>query len=42
MTARVQIHGVAADRWAARHGPAGMLATDLLSEIPDALAAMRA
>jgi NAD(P)H-hydrate epimerase len=37
----VHIHGLAADRWAARHGPAGMLATDLLNEIPDVLTAMR-
>lgn len=38
----VYLHGLAADRWAARHGNAGMLATDLLNELPDALAAVRA
>ena len=37
----VHIHGLAADRWATHHGTAGMLATDLLSEIPDVLASMR-
>jgi len=38
----VHVHGVAADRWAARHGQAGMLATDLLLELPEALASLRA
>jgi NAD(P)H-hydrate epimerase len=38
----VHAHGLAADRWAARHGSAGMLATDLIEELPDALSAMRA
>ncbi|MHC4106478.1 MAG: NAD(P)H-hydrate dehydratase [Planctomycetota bacterium] len=37
----VYLHGLAADRWACRHGLAGMLATDLLEEIPGTLAAMR-
>ena len=37
----VYLHGLAADRWACRHGQAGMLATDLLEEIPPTLAAMR-
>ena len=37
----VYLHGLAADRWAARHGAAGMLALDLADEIPDALAQMR-
>ncbi len=37
----VQVHGLAADRWAERHGNAGMLATDLLNEIPAALHEMR-
>lgn len=32
----VHIHGAAADHWAAGHGNAGMLATDLLEEIPAA------
>ena len=38
----VHIHGLAADQWASRHGDAGMLATDLLAEIPAALASVRA
>ncbi|MFB3137675.1 MAG: NAD(P)H-hydrate dehydratase [Phycisphaerales bacterium] len=38
----VHLHGLAADRWASAHGVAGMLATDLLQEIPDAMAALRA
>lgn len=38
----VYLHGLAADRWAARHGDAGLLAADLLAEIPDALAGARA
>ncbi len=38
----VHLHGLAADRWASAHGVAGMLATDLLEEIPDAMAALRA
>jgi ADP-dependent NAD(P)H-hydrate dehydratase len=33
----VHIHGLAADRWAEQHGHAGLLATDLLALIPDAL-----
>jgi ADP-dependent NAD(P)H-hydrate dehydratase len=37
----VNIHGLAADRWAQRHGQAGMLATDLLCEIPHVLNALR-
>ncbi len=37
----VYLHGLAADRWRARRGEAGMLATDLLDEIPGALAEMR-
>jgi NAD(P)H-hydrate epimerase len=36
------LHGLAADRWAARHGSAGLLAGDLLAELPDAIAALRA
>ncbi|MCK4873219.1 MAG: NAD(P)H-hydrate dehydratase [Phycisphaerales bacterium] len=35
------VHGLAADRWADRHGSAGMLATDLIDEIPGALAHLR-
>jgi ADP-dependent NAD(P)H-hydrate dehydratase len=38
----VHIHGSAADRWAQRHGTAGMLPTDLIDEVPSVLAAMRA
>jgi NAD(P)H-hydrate epimerase len=37
----VYLHGLAADRWAARHGTAGMLATDLLEEIPSAIESVR-
>jgi hydroxyethylthiazole kinase-like uncharacterized protein yjeF len=37
----VYVHGLAADRWSAAHGEAGMLATDLLGEIPGALASVR-
>lgn len=37
----VHLHGQAADQWAAKHGDAGMLAADLLAEIPDAIAALR-
>lgn len=37
----VWVHGLAADRWVERHGPAGMLATDLCDEIPDVLQAIR-
>jgi len=36
------LHGLAADRWAARHGHAGLLATDLLEEIPAAIESARA
>lgn len=35
----VHIHGLAADQWAQCHGQAGMLATDLLERIPDAMRA---
>lgn len=35
------IHGLAADHWAKAHGHAGMLATDLLHEIPDVLHSLR-
>lgn len=38
----VHVHGLAADRWAARHGHAGMLAMDLLNELPDVLGLLRA
>jgi NAD(P)H-hydrate epimerase len=38
----VHLHGLAADRWAQRHGEAGMLPTDLIDEIPAARAALRA
>jgi hydroxyethylthiazole kinase-like uncharacterized protein yjeF len=37
----VHVHGLAADNWAQRNGHAGMLATDLLAEVPSALAAVR-
>ncbi|MHC5022683.1 MAG: NAD(P)H-hydrate dehydratase [Planctomycetota bacterium] len=37
----VHLHGAAADRWASRHGDAGLLASDLLAEIPDVLQACR-
>jgi hydroxyethylthiazole kinase-like uncharacterized protein yjeF len=37
----VHLHGLAADRWAERHGDAGMLASDLLDELPGALRDMR-
>lgn len=37
----VHFHGLAADRWAKQHGNAGMLATDLLSLIPDAMIELR-
>ncbi|MBL9118812.1 MAG: NAD(P)H-hydrate dehydratase [Phycisphaerae bacterium] len=37
----VHIHGCAADRWADRHGEAGMLPGDLADELPVVLAAMR-
>ncbi len=37
----VHVHGLAADRWSARHGGAGMLATELLEEIPAVLAELR-
>jgi NAD(P)H-hydrate epimerase len=33
----VHLHGAAADRWAAAHGPAGLAARDLASLLPDAL-----
>jgi ADP-dependent NAD(P)H-hydrate dehydratase len=34
-------HGKAADEWAARHGPAGMLAADLLEALPASVNALR-
>lgn len=34
------LHGLAADRWAARHGRAGLAATDLARQLPDALHAL--
>ena len=37
----VYVHGLAADRWAQRHGQAGLLATDLLTELPGAIAQLR-
>jgi len=37
----VHLHGLAADLWSARCGLAGMLATDLLDEIPAAVARLR-
>jgi NAD(P)H-hydrate epimerase len=37
----VYLHGLAADRWSRRCGDAGMLATDLLDEIPPAMAQLR-
>lgn len=37
----VHIHGLAADRWAGRHGNAGLLASDLLDELPDLLVELR-
>lgn len=37
----VHLHGLAADRWAAKHGNAGMTAMDLVNEIPDALQSLR-
>jgi NAD(P)H-hydrate epimerase len=37
----VHVHGLAADSWAERLGNQGMLATDLLAEIPAALKAVR-
>src|SRR5262249_4938630 len=37
----VRLHALAADRWASRHGPAGMLAIDLIAELPDTVAGMR-
>jgi len=38
----VWLHGAAGDRWAERHGDAGVLATDLIDAIPTTMAAMRA
>lgn len=35
----VHLHGLAADRWADRHGHAGLTAQDLLAELPDTLRA---
>ncbi len=37
----VYVHGLAADRWAQRHGQAGLLASDLLNELPAAQAELR-
>ncbi len=37
----VYLHGLAADRWADRHGDSGLLATDLLAELPAAQAQLR-
>lgn len=37
----VHIHGLAADQWRDRRGDAGMTASDLLDEIPAALASVR-
>ncbi len=37
----VYLHGLAADRWAERHGDSGLLATDLLAELPAAQAELR-
>jgi NAD(P)H-hydrate epimerase len=39
--AAVYAHGVAADRWTAAHGDGGLLAADLLDELPGVLSAMR-
>jgi len=38
----VSMHGLAADRWAAEHGHAGLLVTDLLDMLPDTLDELRA
>ena len=37
----VYVHGLAADRWAGRCGDSGLLATDLLNELPAAQAELR-
>lgn len=37
----VRLHGLAADAWASRHGEAGLLATELVDFLPDAMAALR-
>ena len=37
----VYLHGLAADRWAERNGDSGLLATDLLTELPAAQAQLR-
>jgi NAD(P)H-hydrate epimerase len=37
----VHAHGLAADRWAATHGTTGLLAEDLLDELPDVIAGLR-
>jgi NAD(P)H-hydrate epimerase len=37
----VHLHGLAADRWSESHGHAGMLAADLLLEIPGAMSSLR-
>lgn len=35
------IHGLAADAWAAKHGEAGLIASELCAEIPDVLQRLR-
>jgi len=35
------LHGLAADRWTARHGRAGLLAGDLLAGLPECIEALR-
>ncbi len=35
------LHGLAADRWADRHGPSGLTAQDLARELPDAFEQIR-
>lgn len=37
----VHVHGLAADRWAERHGVSGLKATDLANELPDAFNSLR-
>ncbi len=37
----VHAHGLAADTWTQRHGPAGLLARELAAALPDALNALR-
>jgi NAD(P)H-hydrate epimerase len=38
----VEVHGRAGDRWASRHGDAGLVAQELIDEIPDVLRDLRA